>query len=118
MHLDPTTPVWEVWNKIDLLPPENRQEMLAQSRPDAVAVSALTGEGLQTLKYRIDDLLASHDVERDIVLNSTEGEALAWLYRHVHVLERHDEGATIHLRARLSLAKLGQFNHHFAKAIA
>ena len=114
MDLDPTTPVIEVWNKIDLLANADRNDHPV----GAFAVSALTGEGLPALKQGIDDLLASHDVERDIVLDSTEGEALAWLYRHVSVLDRHDKGNQVHIRVRLSLAKLGQFNHHFMKEIA
>ena len=50
-------PMIEMLNKIDLLAPEARAGLLARQRPgnDApVAVSALTGEGLDTLLSRFE----------------------------------------------------------------
>ncbi|HKY96832.1 MAG TPA: GTPase Era [Gemmatimonadaceae bacterium] len=52
----PSAPVIEVLNKLDLLPRE-RQEQLAAERPDAVMVSAVTGEGVDALMKKISAAL-------------------------------------------------------------
>ncbi len=43
------TPVIEVWNKLDLVPPSARAAVEAQARPGVNPVSALTGEGVEAL---------------------------------------------------------------------
>jgi GTP-binding protein Era len=52
----PSAPVIEVLNKLDLLPRE-RQEQLAAQKPDAVMVSAVTGEGVDALMKKISATL-------------------------------------------------------------
>ena len=113
--------VVEVWNKLDLLDPEARAALAAQaSRAGAgraaVAVSALTGHG-------IDDLL-SLIVSRidetppvEAVLGANDGEALAWLYRHGRVTGRDDEGEALHVHVRLDPQALGRFERLFPGAI-
>jgi GTP-binding protein Era len=48
----PSAPVIEALNKIDTLPPE-RREQLKVDRPESIQISALTGEGIDTLMARI-----------------------------------------------------------------
>jgi GTPase len=48
----PSAPIIEVLNKSDLLPPPRRDD-LHQERPDAVFISAMTGDGVQDLISRI-----------------------------------------------------------------
>jgi GTP-binding protein HflX len=118
MELDPHTPVWEVWNKIDLLD-QPTQDALEQSasrtKTPSIPVSAVTGQGVDKLLAQLDNALSAQDVTRHITLDATEGEALAWLYRHTNVIERHEEEARIDLQIRASLAKIAQFNHLFDK---
>ena len=118
MELDPHTPVWEVWNKTDLLD-QPAQDALQESAPRAktpsIPVSAITGQGMDKLLAQLDNALSAQDVTRLITLDTTEGEALAWLYRHTNVLERHEEESRIDLQIRASLAKIAQFNHLFDK---
>jgi GTPase len=52
----PSAPIIEVLNKSDLLPPPRRDD-LHQARPDAVFISAMTGDGVQDLISRIRDAL-------------------------------------------------------------
>ena len=105
----------EVWNKIDLLEPEDRDvwEMKAQRRsgvgPLAVAVSAETGEGceglLQLIAERIDTSAAV-----DAVISANDGEALAWLYRNGRVLARSDNASgDVRVTVRLEPQALGRF---------
>jgi GTP-binding protein HflX len=50
--VDAQTPRILAFNKVDAMPPETR-EALAEAHPDAVFVSARTGEGMESLKERL-----------------------------------------------------------------
>ena len=93
----------EFWNKLDLLPIEDRAQLAgaADRQSDAVCGSALTGEGIAALLGLLDRRLsgAAHVVELE--LDSADGERLAWLYRRGTVLERHDADGRTHLKVAL-----------------
>lgn len=121
MKLDQATMVWEVWNKIDLLPLEEKAALEeTQKRSDGKAhmVSAVTGEGLDELLKQIDSLLDTHDIIEEFVIPTEEGEALAWLYRNGQVIDRKETVNQVHVKLRISPAKRGQFRHLFTKAIS
>jgi len=89
----------EAWNKIDLLGPERRIEIVnlaertsAESRP--VLVSAATGEGIDALLAAIAARVAAHRQIFDLVLDPADGAAMSWLYRHAQVLGKsiRDDG--------------------------
>ncbi|MGE3148338.1 MAG: GTPase HflX [Pseudorhodoplanes sp.] len=89
----------EVWNKIDKLDPDGRARLfnLVERQPRdrrPIAVSALTGEGIETLLSAIEERLASRRVVLDLLLDPADGEGLSWLHRHAEVLERRlqDDG--------------------------
>lgn len=77
-------PVFEVWNKIDLLAPPLRQALQAQDgrRPGIHAVSALTGEGLAALLDAIEARLGAERFPAELVLPFSEGRRRAWLYEN------------------------------------
>jgi GTP-binding protein HflX len=106
--------VIEVWNKLDLLDPEDRAvaEMRAR-RAEAQAVSAVTGEGTEALLKRIAALV-DQAKPIELVLGVADGEALAWLYRNGRVENREtlDDGST-RLQARLDPQALGRFERQF-----
>jgi GTP-binding protein HflX len=99
----------QVWNKIDLLGVDARAELsaLAASR-GAVAVSAISGEGVEALLRRIASLV-DEDPERTFHLSAGDGEALAWLYRHGRVTGRRSSRQGLAITARLDSQALGQF---------
>ncbi len=108
--------ILEVWNKTDLLDPEAREAVegqAARSGNTAVAVSAWTGEGIETLRQAITDLI-DDDPETELILDPTQGEALAWLYEHGRVTARQTdpEGRT-HLTVRLDNQAMGRFERQF-----
>ena len=107
----------EVWNKADLLGEDDRIDAEGAARRSGSAlVSAVTGEGCQALLQRLATLV---DVtpEIDVVLDSSNGEALAWLYRHGRVVGRHEGGeGALHLRVRLDSQALGRFERLFPEA--
>ncbi len=110
--------VLEVWNKIDLLPEDEREAALARCRrsPNAIAVSAVTGQGCDVL---LDRLGRTVDDEAALVgqLKPEEAEALAWLYRNGRILERRDDpDGVAHLSLRLNHEALGRFERLFPQA--
>jgi GTP-binding protein HflX len=83
----------EVWNKIDRIDAEGRERILnlverapAERRP--VAVSALSGEGLDALISAIEARLAQSRLTLDLSLDPSDGAGLSWLYRHAEVLSK------------------------------
>jgi GTP-binding protein HflX len=53
----------------------------------------------------------------DFVLDSTDGQALAWLYRHGRVAGRsEDEDGALTVSVRLDEQALGQFERQFPSA--
>ncbi len=95
----------EVLNKADLL---GGPEQVA-ARPGAIAVSALTGAGLDVLAAAIDLRVAAGMQLTDFTLAAEDGARLAWLYRHGEVVERHDDEDGVRLRVRLAPADRARF---------
>jgi GTP-binding protein HflX len=88
-------PFVEILNKIDLLEPGIRAGLQerAVARADApAAVSALTGEGLEVLLRRFESVLTGGNIVLRLELSPSDGEGLAWVYRHGRVLERRENG--------------------------
>ena len=90
-----TIPILEVWNKFDLLEPERRAALydMAASREDVVAVTALTGEGVDALLQQLGALLTAKAVTREFILPASDGQRIAWLHAHGEVLEETDADA-------------------------
>ncbi|MBA4000719.1 GTPase HflX [Brevundimonas sp.] len=113
-----TRRVLEVWNKIDLLSDEDREAVLGQAARQlqegkAVAVSAWTGEGIETLREAIAALV-DDEPETRLTLDPGQGEALAWLYEHGRVTFRDtDADGRVHLVVKLPAAALGRFEQRF-----
>ena len=109
--------VVEVWNKIDLVPEDEREEVEGSAkRAEASPVSAVTGAGCEALLRRISGLI-DDSPPIAVRLAAGEGEALAWIYRNGRVLSREDEaegGVTI--VARLDSQALGRFERQFPDA--
>jgi len=95
-----TTPRLHVWNKIDLVDAIGRNRL--PSGPHDVGVSASSGEGLDTLRQRIDEALTADPViEAELDLSPADGESLALLHRSGVVLSTHYDAERVKVRARL-----------------
>jgi GTP-binding protein HflX len=114
----------EVWNKIDLLPEEERACLLGReprrgegtTGAPAVAVSAVTGEGCAHLLEFLTELV-DQGAPIEACLEAGEGEALAWLYRHGRVVDRRDEDdGAVRVSVRLDSQALGRFERLFPDA--
>ncbi len=115
--------VIEVWNKVDLLPADEREALLARARregstaPPVVAVSAVTGEGCDHLLAFLAELV-DRGAPIEARLGARDGDAMAWLYQHGRVLNRaDDESGGVHLSVRLDAQALGQFESLFPDTV-
>ncbi len=98
----------EVLNKADLLGGVDA----VPERNGSVGVSAITGEGLATLKAAIDARIAEGMEVADYSIPPQDGARLAWLYQHGEVVERHDADAAVRVTVRLLPADRARFERH------
>ena len=103
----------EVYNKIDRLSAEAADEVrgAVRRRSASVAVSALSGEGMEALCALLDARLGASRKVVELALDSGDGAAIAWLYDHGEVLRRVDDGAVARLTVGLEQRDLDRFRH-------
>ena len=84
----------EVWNKSDALDQDRREALTLAARGFALnkrpmMVSAVSGEGLDSLLGRIEAILAVNRLTLRLDIAPEDGKGLAWLYAHAEVLARN-----------------------------
>ena len=119
----PLPPMIEAWNKIDALPPDRAASLTSLAAmtdaPPAAAVSALTGEGIDTLLALIEKSLLRGRTELSLTLGPPDGKARAWLHQNGEVTgETQNEDGSTALTVRLSAERLGQFRAEFPELAA
>jgi GTPase len=89
--------ILEVWNKIDLLSVEERENLrkIAGRRPQdapCFLVSAETGEGLEALLTAIEAQLAATRTTLNLSIDASDGAGISWLHRNAEILDKqlHD----------------------------
>jgi GTPase len=101
-----------VFNKVDRLTHEEEAAFRARAAglfaEPMVYVSAVEEGGLEPLRDALREQVRSRLSEVTIDLPASQGAMLAEIYREGEVLDREDEGATIHLRVRLPTPALGR----------
>ncbi|MBB3974914.1 GTP-binding protein HflX [Rhizobium azooxidifex] len=110
--------ILEVWNKIDDLPAEAREALVqkAAATPNTIAVSALTGEGVDALMNDINRRLSGILVDRDVVLPVDQLQLLPWLYDHSIVDEREDqEDGSVRISARLTETEASELDRRLGQ---
>ncbi|MEM9781915.1 MAG: GTPase HflX [Pseudomonadota bacterium] len=104
----------EVHNKIDLLDPEARRlagpEALSR---DVARVSAVTGDGCESLMALIEERLFPRRLRLDLDFDHAAGAAMSWLYSRADVLSRSDHEAGVTLSVELTEREFFQFRKGF-----
>lgn len=91
-------PCLRVWNKVDLIAEADRRRLPVSD----AAVSARTGDGIDDLFERIDQMLPGESiVEAEFNLPSTDSASLARLHRAGTVLSTRFVGERVLVRARV-----------------
>jgi GTP-binding protein HflX len=96
------------FNKVDLLDAADARE-LTIGEPHAVAISAMTGEGLAELRSRIGEAFSEALRPVELLLPYSEGGALAELHELAGDLEREDRAEGVLVRARIPAALTYRF---------
>jgi len=97
-----------VLNKIDLLDDEQRAE-LRIAHPDAIAVSAVTTEGIDQLKEAIERAFEETLTAVELLVPYSDGSRLHELHELAGKVEREDGPDGVLVRARLPLGELHRF---------
>ena len=82
LGVEKSVPVIEVWNKIDLIDPEIRDQMLADHGREIHPVSALTGEGVDALLKCLGEAFDEEKIARNLHLAFGDGKQRAWLHQN------------------------------------
>ena len=101
-----------VLNKIDRLADRSTLRVLEAHHPRAVAVSGLTGEGIDKLEDAVMEALAEEFAEAEVIAEAGNGKVLAFLNAHSEVYhqEFRDEANEVVIRCHLPRHLL----HHIA----
>ncbi|WP_333683244.1 GTPase HflX [Pontibaca methylaminivorans] len=86
------TPMIEIWNKIARLDAEARQAVLARAerKEDVIALSALSGEGLEPLLAHMGEKLSGPRRAMRLELAFADGKRRAWLHEQDVVEAEHE----------------------------
>ena len=102
---------FEVWNKMDLLDPAAAEAMRTRAARDesVFTVSAMSGEGLETLQGVIAEGLQGAVREADLSLSFAEGRKRAWLFEQDVVIKEDQSEDGFELTVRWSAKQEAQF---------
>jgi GTP-binding protein HflX len=83
LGLNQATPMFEVWNKLDLIDASQRDALVAQAtnREQVFGISALTGEGVPAFLDAISAALDEVRAEAVLELSFAMGKQRAWLHQ-------------------------------------
>jgi GTP-binding protein HflX len=95
-----------VFNKADLAP-ETAQRSLSQNE-GSVAISAVTGEGIDELLRTIGDRMRAISVVVELLVPYDRGDIVASVHREGEVVSTSNEEEGIRIRARLGDASIGR----------
>ena len=106
-----STPILEIWNKIDLLDAAKRDAVAAEAarRDDVIPISAVTGAGIEVMREVVAGRLTVARRLRHVELSANDGAARAWLHAHGTVESEGGEGERVTVAVRLSDADFARY---------
>ncbi len=115
---DPKTIV-EAHNKIDMLSKEQCGALLtanARQEHPAIAISALTGQGIDDLYRAIRTFFDAGRETRQILVPASAGNAIAWLHAHGEVIMSEmaiNDSPNLDMTVRMKAADWGRFEKEY-----
>jgi GTP-binding protein HflX len=97
-----------VYNKVDLLGPADANELVIRD-PGSIAISALSGRGLEELRDRIESSFEETLAPLELLLPYSQGATLAELHDLAGDLEREDRPEGVLVRANIPAALAHRF---------
>jgi GTPase len=110
-------PIIEVWNKVDLLSPEDRETCLtkAQKLENVAVISAINGTGIAEFIDHISGIISKKNIVRELHLIADQGRALAWLHDKGDVIDiAEKEDGSLRVKASLNAQGWGRYFKQFA----
>jgi len=95
-----------VFNKADRA--EDEAARLVKDHPGSVAISAVTGQGIEGLLIASSDRLRAVASVTELLIPYARGDALAAVHREGEILSTSNEDLGIRIRARLSRPSAGR----------
>ena len=99
-----------VLNKVDRLEGQANLNAIRRRYPNAVVVSARSGEGLDQLAVTVSDALSRSFLNVDVETSVGNGRLMAYLASHGEVLSRRYEGDRAILHCRIPQRFLGRIS--------
>jgi GTP-binding protein HflX len=111
LGVDDDRPTFEVWNKLDVLSPEDAEAMRARAQraPGVFAISALTGEGIDVFLAAVTETLQGKKHDTVLCLSFAEGKKRAWLFDNDLVSAEHQTDTGFEITVRWTSAQEAQF---------
>jgi len=106
---DHAPPIVEILNKIDQAP-EVQSSILDTLDGSRVAVSALTGQGMDELSLLLRTWMEKDSVQCSVQVHVSDGRVISWCYQHGRVLKQSMKGETVRLLVLLSEKYAGMVN--------
>jgi len=106
---DYAPPIVEVLNKKDMAPEleSYRSETIGGSR---IAISALTGEGMDELLALLTDFVCQDMRELHLKLDLSDGKALAFCYQHGAVMQKEVDASSMCIVVRMNPIDAAKFS--------
>lgn len=95
-------------NKVDQVKDPAQIEAIRNRYPNAVAISAKTGDGLSRLAVAVSGALSHDFLDLEVRCDSSDGKLMAFLARHGEVLTRSFTGDRAVIHCRLSRRHVGE----------
>jgi GTP-binding protein HflX len=102
-------------NKLDLLDDLERDRLLGRF-PEAVGISAATGEGVEALLARVQTVIESRSREVEALIPYSEGTLIARLHDAGRVVSTVHEDTGVRVKLKARAADLGPLERYIASA--
>lgn len=98
----------EVFNKIDLLDEDERNRWLGRCSKNIVALSAVSGDGVDCFLNLVLDKFAHLEKVEEYVLDISDGKGISEIYQNAEVLSRIDdfENSVVRIKAKRRLKNI------------
>jgi GTP-binding protein HflX len=110
-------PVLEIWNKIDLLSQEDKQDLRKRAKklkPEPMLLSATTGEGVEEMLEALASHLSAGEKTLELDVPADDSEVLGWLHQHGRILTcEANQTGSLHCVVTLDKASYGRFQHAY-----
>ena len=104
----------EVHNKIDLLKPDELDQLEESTKDKTVKISAKTGDNIENPLKEIDNFFDQKDISVNLSLHASEGKKLAWIYENGENVDVKDKDEMIKVSATFTPKKMKIFESIFS----